>query len=218
MGETSWSHDNKEWQKTLDLARELGWPAPAQTKDHPQLILHCPGKNPQCKVRIYSTGEGTETVAISSRRKVRNCSHRDLAQPLVAIKSALDGAERMLDAADKLLNLENARQSEQAVLDALESLAVADERLAEVDALFEAAVKELADASTAIDETVAAEDASKSAQELTNEAGSRLRTAKLVLRDQIPKRHAAAEAFKERHAELSDRLKQVRSRLRATPG
>lgn len=213
MGETSWSHDNKEWQITLDLARDLGWPAPVRTKDHPALIMECAGKSPGCRFTIYGTGKGTESVAISMRRKVRNCPHRDLTKPLVAIRSALDGAELLLDSSEKLLDWDEAKHSEQEVLDALENLDIASERLAEVEGWFAEVVDEMARSSELVESTVPNEHAVREVKDLVDEAGSRLRTAKLALREQIPKASTDGAALRTRHAELTNRLERIRARL-----
>ena len=214
MGETSWSHDNKEWQITLDLARDLGWPEPTRTKDHPALIVECAGKSPRCKFRIYGTGQGTESVAISTRRKVRNCPHRDLNKPLVAIRSALDGAELLLDSSEKLLDWDDAQRSEQEVLVAVENLDIAGERLAEVEAWFADVAEELTRSSALVEATVPDDHAAREVQELADEAGSRLRIAKLTLREQIPKGSTDGELLRARHAELTERLDRIRGRLR----
>jgi hypothetical protein len=213
VGDTSWHHDNKEWQKTLDLAQELGWPAPTKANAHGGLVLQCPSKDH--RIRIFSTGKGTESVAIQSRRKIQNCQHRDLSQPLVAIRTALEGASRMLDAAEKLLDVAEAEQSALAALDALESVEIAADQLAQAEAMFDAATQLWEEAEEDARHTISPGLVGDSVDELTGEAHAHLRTAELALRDDLPNRHADWPPLRERHEALAARLAAVRDRTGA---
>jgi len=104
MSAADWpTHDDKAWQAVLDRARALGWPAPAWTKNHPQIKLVCPAADPKCMIRIYSTGKGAETVAVQSLRGVDRCPHRNIVDDIVRVDEALCSADRFVRAAETLI-------------------------------------------------------------------------------------------------------------------
>lgn len=205
MGETTWSHQNKEWQKTLDLARSYGWDPPVKLNAHGGLRLNCPQSDPRHSVRVFSTGGDTETVAIDFRKKIRNCPHRDLSEPLTRIQGLLDGAERMLDAGDALLDAAAAESRMEALLDDLD---VARAQLDSVGSEFDDAADEAERARASVEPSM--RDLSLS--DLAEGARSDLRGSDLALRDDLPKQHETWQELRERHNSLSERLAGVRRR------
>lgn len=135
MAEDDWSHTDKEWRETLDIAKGLGWSC-KKTNNHNIRYLDCP--DDVCHLVVYSTGGGnTENVARGARRKVRTCPHRSIASPLDAVNELLVNADRLLRAAEAMVDLgeENRRME-----DALELADFAD-------ALIDEAERELAQVS-----------------------------------------------------------------------
>ena len=107
-----WTHQNKEWSKTLKMARDYGWCEPRETSNHPKIILDCPQSSPQCRITIFSTGRGTENVARSARNKIRNCTHRmGVEREIGEIRRKLDTAERLINAVSLLIDQKQAQQN-----------------------------------------------------------------------------------------------------------
>lgn len=211
-GDTSWDHDNPEWQKTLDMARQFGWPAPVKQSNHKILWLRCSAK--ACSIRIFSTGAGTETKAIGFRTKIKNCAHRDLTRPVTAVRTALDGAEMLIDASDRLLDLVDAEGHVEMLLANLDE---AEDQLSEIEAQFDDAAKRYDDAQAAVADSSAGQTSTSAADEaptaLTQKAGSELRSARLTLRDEVPRAHPDWTSLHARHGELTERLAKTRARL-----
>lgn len=127
-----WQHQNKEWRATLDIARQRGWPPPTKASNHGGLILNCPENDRQCRIRIFSTGEGTESVARTSRKKIQRCPHGSFEDQFDLIDQRLDNAERLLAAAAAELNRRDAQTEAEALLQ------IADDPLTEVAELLDA--------------------------------------------------------------------------------
>ncbi|MCT1436531.1 hypothetical protein [Brachybacterium paraconglomeratum] len=209
MGAGEWPrHDNKEWQEVIDRARKLGWPRPEWTSNHPALVLECPENHPQCKIRAYSTGKGTETVAKQSLRKVDRCPHRNIVDELATVDDHLDAAERFIGAAETL----HAR-------------GVLDQRIDELLAL---AAESIASAEQALidqefDEVMAERDSldadrreAESPVDLLDSASTSLRNARLQLRD-LPGRSDEVRSRQARLDELTARRDGFRDLLHGGP-
>jgi hypothetical protein len=207
-----WMHANPEWQNTLNLARQLGWPTPVKAKAHGGLVLNCPSKDGRHKVRIYSTAKGAENVARQARRKIQNCAHRDLTEPLARIRISLDGAETLLNAADCLLDVAEADRDVEVILGNLDE---ADDQLAGIEAEFDAAIQRGEEASFAVGEAVDPSMSGETVPALVDRAGSELRSADLRLRDDVPSAHPDWESLRGQHATLMERLRQTRERANA---
>lgn len=203
MGADEWPrHDNKAWQEVLDRIRELGWPCPAWTSSHPTLVMDCPEADPQCRIRAFSTGKGTERVAIQALRRVDRCPHRRITDELTQVDELLDTASLLIDGAAELLR--------RGVIDArLEELlmhASTSIKHAEV-ALLEQEFDELSGERDALDPP-----ASESAEDLLDSAGKPLRAARLSLRDlpgrsdEVEERRARLERLTVRRNTVSDAL------------
>lgn len=206
MSGDAWSHQNPEWQKTLDLARGYGWESRPATA-HGGLILKCPAGVDT--VRVYSTGRGSETAARQDRKRVQACPHRDVSAPLGRIKTALNGAERLLDGVDALCAVDRAERQMQ---DLLESLDQASQELDAVTEEFDRVGLEqegaLSDARAIYGDLTGV-----SAEEESRQAGQSLREADKTLRREIPKAHEEHQELRERHTELSERLAHLRTQL-----
>lgn len=209
MSVDPWSHDNKEWQRTLDLARDAGYPAPTVVTSHGGLVLKCPAGDPRHGERVYSTAKGTESVARTTRSKIRACDHRDLQTPIGKVNTALHSAERWISAAER----QQALLGVESQLDELmTSIETAEEVLDDAELSFEA----LAAEHTAL-EAAQAEDSvelgfdpsTTTSRQMAGKASSQLREARLVMRDQLPKPTKAGDEIRV----LAQRLAQLRSRL-----
>lgn len=103
MVQDPWWHPDKEWRKSLNLAREYGWPAPVKASSHGGLIISCPGpedsasEDMPCRMRIYSTARNSEQYARRLRMKVEHCRH--------ACKSPAAQANAYIQLAQHLLEL-----------------------------------------------------------------------------------------------------------------
>ncbi|MFK0007869.1 hypothetical protein ACIQTZ_12530 [Paenarthrobacter sp. NPDC090520] len=112
MAEDDWSHTDKEWRETFEIAKGLGWSC-EKTNNHNIRYLKCPDF--VCQILVYSTGGGsTENVARGARKKVRACPHRSIESPLAAVSELLVNADRLLTAAEALVTQgqENLRMEE----------------------------------------------------------------------------------------------------------
>lgn len=203
MAESVWNHQIKEWQETLDLARRFGWFSEKATS-HGGLTLICPGADPNHKIRVYSTGKGSEGVARTSLKRVGRCEHRDLRDPLGRVETALEETARLFKAAKALLDRDDAEQS------MLEILEMASEQLASAEAAFDEASQGFDDATDLVDELLGEEGANAASSHLIGSASAHLRTAELTLRDLPPK-----DATVERLGAWLDELKTQRDALRA---
>lgn len=189
MGADDWPrHDNKSWQEVLDRVRALGWPRPAWTSNHPTLVMDCPEADPQCRIRAFSTGKGTESVAIQALRRVNRCPHRRIIDELTHVDELLDNASRFIDSAAELLR----RGVIDHRLDELLTHASASIERAEA-ALLDQEFDDLSDELGTMDSP-----ASGSVEDLLDSANRPLREARLSLRD-LPGR---SEEVKERQDRL----------------
>lgn len=200
MGAAEWPrHSNKAWQEVLDRARALGWPQPHRTTSHPTLILDCPERSPRCRIRAFSTGNGTETVAKEALRKLDRCPHRVIVDELLTVDGHLRTAERLISAAQTLLERGQLDGRIDELLElASDSLDSAENAL--VDEEFDEAVAERDDLQRKIEDL--ADDTSP--EELLQEASAPLRKARLQLRD-LPKRSNEVRSRKQHLVDLTTR-------------
>ncbi|WP_190988198.1 hypothetical protein [Pseudarthrobacter sulfonivorans] len=169
----------------MDLARRFGWSSEKATS-HGGLTLICPSADPNHKIRVFSTGKGSEGVARTSRKRVGRCEHRDFRDPLGRVETALEEAAKLLRAAKALLERNDAQQS------MLEILELASEQLADAEAAFDEANQDLDNAQDLVGELLGAEGADAIPSDLLGVAGSQLRTAELTLRE-LPSKDATVE-------------------------
>ena len=197
MSAASWpSHDNPEWQRVLDKARALGWPAPAWSKSHPSINLRCP--TGACAYLIFKTGgNNTDRVAIQTLRRLGRCTHGNLTTPIAAVDVALDTADRLITGAEVLI----ARGGAQARLEA--ALAEIDEAVGDATAAVEAEFDQADAALTKLDdragELLGEDHEQLEPADVAAEADPHLRAAKVSLAV-LPKR--AGEVV-DRHARLA---------------
>lgn len=208
MGAADWPrHDNKAWQEVIDRARALGWPQPHWTTNHPTLVLECPQGEPQCRIRAFSTGKGTESVAKRALKRVDRCPHRDVRDELTSVDDHLDAAEMLIDAAGTLMARgEIDHRIEDLLARAAESIESAEQSLIEQE----------------FDEAVAERDAldgdpsdERTPKELLDSASTPLRDAHLQLRD-LPRRSDEVGARQTRLDELTARRDGLRDVLHGT--
>lgn len=202
MGESVWTHPNKEWQETLDLARRFGWSSEKATS-HGGLTLNCPGADPNHNIRVFSTGKGAEAVARTSRKKIKRCEHRDIRDPLGRVATALEDAARLLKAASALLDRDDAERY------MLEILGLASEQLAHAEAAFDEASRSFDNATALVSQALDGQGGHAVPADLLGSVSSQLRTAELTLRDLPPK-----DATVERLGAWLDALKTQRDALR----
>lgn len=130
------AHPHAAWRASLEEARRQGWHLRVHSA-HTFGTVHCRrGDDASCKVLIFTTGRATENVARQLAKKVSRCPHRgvevqDSVVDLGAIGVRIGGANRLLDAATRLLD------SRDEVDRVAELLDIAEEQVA---ALLEAAV------------------------------------------------------------------------------
>ena len=212
MSAADWpTHNATAWQAVLDRACALGWPAPAWTKNHPQIKLVCPAGDPKCTIRIYSTGKGTETVAVQSLRGVERCPHRNIVGDIVRVDDALCSADRFVRAAETLIK----RGEISAKLDELMQLI--DESLDVAEAQMEL---EFDDLTTTLDshtqearELLDADPDAVPPAEPLQKAGQHIREAMKRLA-RLPKKNGDVVERKERLAVLSARREAAAARAR----
>lgn len=152
-------HPKPWWRETLDRARSSGWRLD-KTSDHTWGVIRCPQS---CKIVVFSSGRGGETVAISARRIIARCTHGP-ASPLAKVVTLLGQAEQLIDAAQELL----ARQERETQIE--EMLAHADRALSEA---------EEEDLLGRIDEL---SDSDDHVSEILDDAQARINTAKTPLK------------------------------------
>lgn len=163
-------------------------------------MLQCPDGTHS--IRVFSTGKGSESVARSSRNKIRNCEHRDIKDPLGRAQTALEDAERLLGAAGALLD----RGDAQTALE--EALEMASEQIADAEAAFDLAGKFFDEATERMVELLGEAGDDVEPDQLVDNAGIRLREVKMTLRD-LPPHHDEVECLKLK----LEGLKQVRDEL-----
>lgn len=147
-------------------------------------------------------GKGSESVARSSRNKIRNCEHRDIKDPLGTAQTALEYAERQLGAAGALLDRGDAQTALEEVLQ------MASEQIADAETAFDLASMFFDEATARIDELLGEEGDDVGPVQLVDNAGTRLREAKMTLRD-LPSHHDEVECLKLK----LEGLKQLRDEL-----
>ena len=211
MAAADWpTHDNKEWQKVIDRAHDLGWPKPEWTKSHPKLVFQCPAKAPQCTLRAFSTGKGTESVAKSALGKVERCPHRNIEDAIVQVDLSLDSAEGLLDAAAKLV-LRGVVGERLEELLALASEHV-DAAARSLETEFDSTDARFEELTSEAREILGSDPDQTTVETIADAASEQLRSASIVLAD-LPKKSPEVESRKQRLRELTAR----RDALRETP-
>lgn len=93
-------HPKAPWRDTLERARARGWSLRTFT-GHAWGEIRCPSG--KCKKKVYTSGEGQESVAKGTRQLVDRCPHQSgLTGVLDLIADRLDKAGRLVDAASAL--------------------------------------------------------------------------------------------------------------------
>lgn len=93
-------HPEPYWRGTLDRARSRGWSLKTFC-GHAWGEVRCP--NGQCTKKVYTTGKGSENVALGVRRMVDRCPHQaGLSGVLDLVEDRLVKAARLVDAAEAL--------------------------------------------------------------------------------------------------------------------
>jgi hypothetical protein len=214
----AWNHQHKEWRETLDLARQRGWPPPTKGTNHGVLVLNCPDNDVHCRIKVFSTGAGTESVARNSRKKIQRCPHGNFEDRFDEIDHLLDNAERLLSAAAAELERREAEAEAEALLQ------LADDPLAEAAELLDANTRydSVVDAEAQLgyrrDELLQLDERDSTPDELVVTAGSDLRRATQSLRD-LPSasdRHHAASARLAQADGERERLRQLCADVRGT--
>lgn len=209
LGSDPWNHQFKHWQDVLDAARKRGWPTPIKAKNHGGVTLNCPKGDPMCGTRIFSTGRGSERVAIQMLRKVKQCPHGNFTVRYDQINAQLDVVERLLRAA--LLEIE--RRDREVVANELldlvaESIDMAVDEIAELEREYSQVADEESALSGELDEALT-EGENAEPVELIGEVGKTLRRVEIDLRD-LPsrdERHSAAKLRLEDATAERDRLR-----------
>jgi hypothetical protein len=114
-------HRSPAIEEALAVARSAGWWYRKST-DHGQAIVFCRRAQPGekcCFWPVWSTGRSPEGPARSLRRMVKVCKHRQLENnsALEEIQRLLEGAERILSAANSFLSEMQARGESDDYLD-----------------------------------------------------------------------------------------------------
>lgn len=215
MAAADWpTHDNKEWQKVIDRAYELGWPKPEWTKSHPKLVFQCPAKSPQCTLKAFSTGKGTESVAKSALGKLERCPHRDITDAIVKVDWSLNSAERFLEGAAKLV-------MRGVIGERLEELlALASEHVdaagRSLETEFDSADAEFEVLTSETRELIGRDPDDASVESVADAASEYLRSAGIALAD-LPKRNTEVEMRKQRLQDLTARRDALRELSRRIP-
>ena len=127
-------HPKAWWRDTLGYARERGWSL-TTSSGHGWGVMRCQAT---CKVVVFSTGRGGESVARSARRVIERCQH-GCESVTSAVNRHLDAAERHTGAAASLLD----RRAQYRAVE--EMLELADEALAAIQGELLAEIDELPD-------------------------------------------------------------------------
>jgi hypothetical protein len=201
------SHDNPEWQRVLDKARGLGWPAPAWSKSHPSINLKCP--TGACAFLIFKTGgKNTDRVAIQTYRKLDRCTHGDLTSSVAKVDVALNTADRLVSGAEVLISRGEAQaRVEAALADIDEAVGEAAEAL---EAEFDQAGAALTDLDDRASELLGSDHQQREPATVAAEADPHLRAAKIDLAV-LPKRADVVIDRQTRLAELRVRRDAISS-------
>ena len=93
-------HPEPCWRSTLDHARARGWSLKTFS-GHAWGEVRC--SNGHCTKKVYTTGKGSENVALGVRRLVDRCPHQSgLSGRLDLVEDRLLKATRLVDAAEAL--------------------------------------------------------------------------------------------------------------------
>jgi hypothetical protein len=95
-------HPSPWWRETLDHARAAGWRLKTiEGHSWGRIVCDPDAENP-CKILLFSTGKGAESVARDARKTIDRCGHLASAvdgQGLARAAALLDQAERLIEAA-----------------------------------------------------------------------------------------------------------------------
>ncbi|MFT3716484.1 MAG: hypothetical protein QM774_11200 [Gordonia sp. (in: high G+C Gram-positive bacteria)] len=206
-------HTHKEWQITLDMARERGWTATVGS-NHSVTYVECPAKNPQCRVKAFSTGRGAENAARNSRNKIRNCIHAETGL-LETATLRMDSAETFLTATSAELTLRSVGRRAEELLEmldqvdsALDEAASAVERLGEE---FTETAEREQQARDARDRAIEAVGGG-TPQEWIVQAGSDLRRAEQDIKG-VPKKQPSSGAARKRLDSLKNQCAELRKQI-----
>jgi len=214
-------HDSQWFRDSLDIARSAGWHfKEAGGAAHIFGMVFCRRVDTDdfCSYVVFSTGEGGESASSGLRRKVEQCRHSPVgpASRLEAATVKVTRAERLVDAAERLIDVEEGQQESldawaraSELMDAAESDAAKIERLWNIadDAdmavmLAEEAAREAVDAAEAPDQ-----DLGQIVDLAESTVSAVHREAKALPRSQ------AVRLLKRRIQECRTRLAVVRTRL-----
>lgn len=201
MAPDAWSHDHKEWQETLDLARSYGWTAEGPTS-HKVIVLRCPSADPAHTIRVFATGKATESVARTSRNKIRRCPHRNIDAQLAKVQEALNEAQRLVELAEMAAKLASTERAIDQLWRAVDLAEGAQGDLDWVEAELHRLEGEATAAQLALAQSPA--EATERSAELTARAESNVRSAELQLRD-LPSDHERVIALRSQAQELRRR-------------
>ncbi|RSN98496.1 hypothetical protein DMH26_18515 [Streptomyces sp. WAC 05379] len=127
-------HPKPWWKETIGLARAAGWHL-QEIDGHAWGRIVCDrDSDTPCKILIFSTGNGGESVAIKARRTIAACSHREAAgteQVLVRATALLERAEALLQAAALCLQAEDKMTEAEDLLDGAATAADEAARIAQ---------------------------------------------------------------------------------------
>lgn len=204
-------HDNKAWQAVLDRIRVLGWPRPEWTSNHPTLVMDCPASAPQCRIRAFSTGKGTESVAKQALRKVDRCPHRKITAELTLVDEHLASAERLIKGAATLVQRGDLDQR----IDELLALATESIQSAE-QALIDQEFDDVTAERDAMDHAHPHVPDDSSPESHLSSADAPLRQARLHLRD-LPEKNEDVRVRHDRLNDLTSQRDSLRDALHEDP-
>lgn len=197
------------------IARTAGWSF-TKYSSHGFGIIQCP--EGICRQSIMSTASGTESVARSTRRKIERCAHRpDLVEVTEQVRRHLGKAARLLEGAERLLDLAEAEKVLKMLGDAenaVELLEEVNQHLREAQRLrlhesFDSEVERITQLED--DARKILGDPTPPVAQLLDDAADPLRAAKLRLRD-VPAAHADHTSLDKELQRLQAWREQLRSR------
>ncbi|MBF6297517.1 hypothetical protein IU459_08165 [Nocardia amamiensis] len=99
--EDEWQrHTHPRWQETLVYARARGWRLQVHS-GHAFGTLRC--EQGKCEIKIFSTGKGAESVALTARKVVDRCVHGSSTPDLLAaVDDRLAKAENLIIVAEAM--------------------------------------------------------------------------------------------------------------------
>jgi hypothetical protein len=180
-----------------------------KTTNHNVMVLKCPQNADECRIKIFSTGSGTETVARNARKRIRRCPHGSFEDQFDGVEHLLEDAERLLSAAATELE----RRDREVEAEAL--LQIADDPLAGAAEMLDAFTRygAVADAEAELRsrraELLGADEVDMAPDQLVGAAASGIRQADQNLRD-LPAAHDRYTALSQRLAEAQRQREHLR--------